>query len=184
MVNVHFTPFPVLQTERLILRKMKQSDDEAVFLLRSDDRVNKYLDRKKAASINDARQFIENINAGIDRNENFYWAIALKESDQLIGTICFWNIDLEKDKAEIGYELLPEMQGKGLMQEALEKILGFGFHAMNLSIIEGWLRSDNARSIKSLERNNFTRDYESEKLMSEKDVSDKMVIYTLKKPHA
>ena len=126
MTNKNFTPFPVLNTERLTLRQLISSDDKEIFALRSDDNVNKYLDRKPSNSIDDARNFIQTINENIQRNDSIYWAITLNGTDKLIGTICLFDFSNDNLKAEIGYELLPGFQGKGIMQEATSQVIDFG----------------------------------------------------------
>jgi [ribosomal protein S5]-alanine N-acetyltransferase len=125
---MNFTPFPNLFTERLSLRQMNNNDEEEIFLLRSDERVLQYIDIPKAETIDDARKFIDKINGFILNNESILWAISLKNSTTLIGTICFWNIDKENSVAETGYILHPDLQGKGIMQEALQKIIDYGFN--------------------------------------------------------
>jgi ribosomal-protein-alanine N-acetyltransferase len=110
-----------LKTERLTLRQLRSSDDKEIFALRSNDNVNKYLDRKPSKSIDDAKNFIQTINENIQRNDSIYWAITLNGTDKLIGTICLFDFSEDNSKAEIGYELLPDFQGKGIMQEALQK---------------------------------------------------------------
>ncbi len=57
MLNLNFKPFPEITTERLLLRKMTKQDAEEMFFLRSDENVMKYIDRPRAASMQDARGF-------------------------------------------------------------------------------------------------------------------------------
>ena len=93
-------PFPTLSTPRLLLRQLAETDDAAIFLLRSDDRVNKFLDRPKPNSMEEASAFIKKINDAITNNKSFYWAITLKDEPGLIGTICIWNISTDRKSAE------------------------------------------------------------------------------------
>ena len=158
MTGKNFTPFPVLKTERLILRQLRSSDDEEIFALRSNDTVNKYLDRKPAKSIDDAKNFINTINENIRRNDSIYWAITLNDTDKIIGTICLFNFSDDHSKAEIGYELLPHFQGKGFMQEASSKVIRFGFQHVGLQTIEAYTHSENHSSTRLLEKLNFKRD--------------------------
>jgi ribosomal-protein-alanine N-acetyltransferase len=58
--------------------------------------------------------------------------------------------------AEIGYELLPPYQGKGIMREAVENIISFGFNNMLLKTITAWPMPQNESSVKLLERSGFT----------------------------
>ena len=158
MNKISFTPFPNLNSEHLILRQLKIEDENEIFALRSDDRVNKFLDRPRAKTIEDARKFIHKINEGILRNKWVYWAITLKNSSKLIGTICLWEISKKQSKAKIGFELLPDYQGKGIMQEVLSTIIEYGFKNMKLHSIEGDVAPDNTKSIKLLKRNCFIYD--------------------------
>ncbi|MCP6379763.1 GNAT family N-acetyltransferase, partial [Klebsiella pneumoniae] len=83
--------------------------------------------------INDARYFIDAINEGIASKDWLYWAMILKGTQQLIGTICLWHFSNDKTTAEIGYELHPDFQGKGLMNEAIQTIIDYGFTTLQLT---------------------------------------------------
>ena len=178
MTQMNFTPFPTLTTERLMLRQLSMEDENEIFALRSDDRVNEFLGRAKANTVEDARKFIEKINDAIRNNESIYWAIILKSESKLIGTIMLWNISKEESKAEMGLELHPDHQGKGLMQEAVAKVIEFGFSKMGLETIEGFTHRMNRASIKLLTKNNFKRDLKAEERMAEKEPDMNLVIYT------
>lgn len=172
MIKNFFNPFPVLHTEKLILRQLAISDDEEIFALRSDKRVNKYLDRQPANSIEDAENFINKISESIKRNESIYWAITLRSNKKLAGTICYFNFSDKNSKAEIGYELLPEYHGMGIMQEAIYKVLEFGVENLKLNRIEAYTYKDNKSSTKLLEKHGFKR-----QSLTEKEDNDKFVCY-------
>jgi len=76
----------------------------------------------------------------------------------LIGTIGFWNILTEHFRAEIGYLLDVDFQGKGIMQEALSKVVEYGFNIMKLHSIEANVNPGNISSTRLLERNNFIKE--------------------------
>ena len=157
MTGKNFTPFPVLKTGRLTLRQLRSIDDEEIFALRSNDNVNKYLDRKPSKSIDDARNFIQAINENIQRNDSIYWAITCSGTDTLIGTICLFNFSEDHSKVEIGYELLPDFQGKGIMQEAILKVIDFGFQYVGINSIEATTHSENLGSTRLLKKLNFKK---------------------------
>ena len=154
-MQIHFKPFPDLYTERLQLRQLALSDEHEIYVMRSDPRIIQYLDRPEAKDLEAARQFIQNINAGIAANQAIYWAIALKDNPTLIGTICMWNIAPEKSSVELGYALHPDFQGKGYMQEALVKVVDYGFAVMKAQIIDAFSHPENVSSIRLLQKNNF-----------------------------
>ena len=165
MLNTSFfNTYPDIETARLVLRKLKMSDTEAIYAVRSNTEVNTYLDRPLSISTDEAASFIQKIENLVASNEGLYWAITLKDNGALIGTICYWNIDAEKDKAELGYELLPQFQGKGIMTEALKSVIELGFDFLKLKNITAFPQKDNIKSHKLLEKCHFTRDFEREKL--------------------
>jgi ribosomal-protein-alanine N-acetyltransferase len=162
MLTNTFSPFPVLKTDRLILRQLSVNDDKEIFALRSDKEVNKYLGRQPAGTIEDARKFIHKIDEVVRQNEGIYWAITLADNDNLIGTICLFNFSNENDQAEIGYELLPAFQKQGIMQEAISKVIAFGFDVIGLKAIEGYTHLENESSSKLLEKFNFRKQESSD----------------------
>lgn len=149
------TTFPVLTTSRLILRQLEETDDRSIFSLRSDDNVNRFLDRKKPTDIHEASAFIQMINGAIAENKSLYWAIALKEDPALIGTFCLWNYSPDRKTAELGYELSPEHQGKGLMNEALQAVIRYAFDKAGFTTLEAYTHKDNHASTKLLLKQGF-----------------------------
>ncbi len=147
--------FIELKTERLFLRKLKESDWKAIFFLRSDKTVNQFVERSSSKSEEEANEFISKINTGIDKKNSFYWAITENGADQMIGSICLWNFSENQKKAEVGFDLNPKFQKKGIMNEALKCIIQFGFETLNLDLLEAYTHIDNQNSRKLLERNNF-----------------------------
>ena len=155
MLNKAFTPFPVLTTERLTLRQLVINDEQEIFILRSDSEINKYLDRQLSNTIDDARNFINKIVDNVNKNDSLYWAITLSDRNILVGTICLFGFSDENDKCEIGYELLTNFQGQGLMREALEKVIDYAFNTIKVQKIEAFFHRDNQSSIKLLEKFSF-----------------------------
>ncbi len=155
MLNRNFTPFPVLATERLTLRQLVIDDDQEIFTLRSDSEINKYLDRPPSNTVEDARNFINKVNENVSKNVSLYWAITLGNSNKLVGTICLFSFSDETKNCEIGYELLTNFQGQGIMKEAVEKVIDHAFNTIRVQKIEACLHRDNQRSISLLEKLSF-----------------------------
>lgn len=155
MPNITFTPFPNLTTERLTLRQLEVNDEQEIFTLRSDREINKYLGRKMANTIDDARNFINSVNENINKNNSVYWAITFSGKNRLIGTICLFSFSDENDKCEIGYELLTDFQGQGIMKEALGKVIEYAFNSINVQKIQAFFHKDNQRSKTLLEKLSF-----------------------------
>jgi ribosomal-protein-alanine N-acetyltransferase len=158
MLTPNFNPFPELKTERIVLRRIIESDAPAILSLRSDERVMQFIDRPRAQSIEDALELITKIDSSIESNDGINWGISLIENPELIGTIAFWRIDKPNYRAEIGYMLGHEFHGKGLMQEAISTVIKFGFEQMQLHSIEANVNPGNTVSKKILEKNGFVQE--------------------------
>jgi ribosomal-protein-alanine N-acetyltransferase len=140
------------------LRNVTQEDVNEIFFLRSDKRVLQFLGREPAGSVEEASLFIKKINELENNNEGINWGIKLKNEENLIGTICYWNITKQHYRAEMGYVLHPDHQGKGIMQEAMSEVLQYGSTVMKLHSVEARVDPENAASVKLLERSNFIRE--------------------------
>lgn len=145
---------PRFVTPRFTLREIKDEDEEQLFSLRSDDLVHQFLNRPIATSMNDVRQWREKVQQGAAKNEAIMWAIDL--NDLLIGTICLWNISWQDARAEIGYDLLPEYHGQGVMQEIIPVVLRFGFEELKMNSIVASIHPGNIKSIRLVEKLGFT----------------------------
>lgn len=148
-------PFRELKTERLLLRKLKESDWEMVSYLRSDPEVNKFVKRSAAETKEKALEFIHKSNNQIDDGSIYQWCIALPKNQKMIGSICLWNLSEDRKTAEVGYDLATEYHDKGIMHEALNEVLDFGFNMLKLDKIEAYTQQNNESSKKLLEKNGF-----------------------------
>lgn len=152
MNYISFSPFPVLETERLMLRKVEKSDAEYIFKLRSDETYSKWTGVKRYEDLIEAEKYLEKIGRMIDRNEVASWSILLKDTTHYVGGIALWNISDNKTQAEIGYDLLPEFRGKGYIQEAIRAVINFAFEELNMEkIVANEVRMENIKSVKVLE---------------------------------
>jgi len=154
-MNLYFVDFPALKTSRLLLRQLENHDAEQIHKLRSDPAVNAYIGRSISTGVEEAAGFIKKITASIEHKQSMYWAISLREDAHLIGTICYWNFDVENDTVEIGYEMLPEFQGRGLMTEAIKRVIEYGFEEMKVKTITAFPSADNTGSVALLKNAGF-----------------------------
>ncbi|MBE7170318.1 MAG: GNAT family N-acetyltransferase [Williamsia sp.] len=157
MINMDFTAFPTLTTERLILRQLSIDDQHDIFVLRSDPEINKYLDRQPSKTTEDAVNFINKINDNNEKHISFYWAVTLTETKTFVGTICLFGFSKEENSCEIGYELMTKSQGQGIMKEAVQAVIDFVFHTLKLKKVLAFTHCDNEHSTKLLTKLNFVK---------------------------
>jgi ribosomal-protein-alanine N-acetyltransferase len=139
--------YPRLETERLYLRELTLDDAPAVQLHFSDPKVTELMDLDPCTDLEAAREII----AYHLEDTGVRWGAFDRETDALVGTCGYHCWEEASAQAEIGYDLTHEYWGRGLMREAVDAALTFGFGRMGLSVVYAISESANARSIKMLE---------------------------------
>lgn len=147
--------FPLLETDRFILRKIEQADAQEIYDYFSKDEVTKYYDLDSFTDIQQAIELIERWESRFNENQGIRWGIAKKEDNVLIGSCGYHSWAKEHFKAEIGYEVAPQHWRKGVMTEVLPPVLAYGFQQMQLHRIEAFYDPANTASKRSLEKAGF-----------------------------
>jgi len=150
----------MIKTERLILKNINETDVEDILRIRSNEVINQFLARNPPKNNYDALQFILTIKERTQNNQTIYLGISLKDQPNLIGTICLWNFSEDRKTAEVGYELLPEYHRKGIMSEALEAVLEFGFNELHLQEVVAMTHKSNISSKNLLLKHHFVLEEE------------------------
>lgn len=163
MVNRNFTPFPILITERLTLRQLSIDDQQDIFALRSDPKINKFLGRPLCKTNEEAINFINKVNDNIEKGNSYYWAITLTDTKTLVGTICLFDFSGKNNSCEIGYELMTEFQGQGIMKEAAQAVIDYVFQTLKFKKILAFTHYDNQNSTNLLLKFNFVKSLETDK---------------------
>ncbi|MBX7139996.1 MAG: GNAT family N-acetyltransferase [Chitinophagales bacterium] len=158
MLQPVFLPFPELMTPRLRLRFIVPEDAESLLFLRSSEDVMHYIDKERMKTREDALALIQKMTDGIHSGTGINWGISLLDDPALLGTIAFWRLIPENYRAEIGYMLHPDFQGRGLMSEAMTEVIRYGFEVMNLHSIEANINPGNEVSRKLLLKFRFQKE--------------------------
>ena len=159
MLSPNFTPFPELRTNRLLLRQMTGADAPRVQQLRSNKDVMKYINRPLTLTLEEAETWVRMIMEALAKTEGITWCMCLKEAPaEHVGSIGLWRIEKENYRAELGYMLEPALQGKGLMYEALQKVMDYGFRELKLHSMEAQLDPRNAASAALLRKAGFVQE--------------------------
>ncbi len=150
-----FPEFPVLETPRLILRAATSDDAEAVFAIFADEEVTRYHDLSTFTSLEEALGVIERRARRFANGQGIRWGIVRKGDNTLIGSCGFGAWDKQAHRAEIGYELARNCWGQGIMTEALQAILPFGFERMGLHEVVAEVMLQNTASMRVLTKLGF-----------------------------
>jgi RimJ/RimL family protein N-acetyltransferase len=146
--------FPVLETERLILREIVASDAADVLAFRSDPEEQKYND-SPLRSLSEARELIDRLGREYREERAIRWGLTMKGEGAVVGLLGYnyWNV--AHFRAGLGYDLKRSLWGNGLMPEAVEAVLDFGFSRMELNRLEAHTNTANTSSVRMLRKLGF-----------------------------
>lgn len=158
MLNPTFQPFPVLKTEHLTLRQLRETDKHEMFAMRSNPTLMHFVPRPLAQNTEEAVTLIAMVNDGISKNEMINFAITITGEDKLIGMVGYHRMLKEHFRAEIGYMLNGDYHGKKIMEEAVNAVVNYGFEGMKLHSIEAVIAPENIASVKLIEKCGFIKE--------------------------
>ncbi|WP_045516188.1 GNAT family N-acetyltransferase [Neobacillus niacini] len=150
--------FPVIETNRLILREVTTEDAEHMFTYLSDKDVLKHMGLEPFHTVKDVYDEIGWYQSIYDEGTGIRWGITLKDSGNVIGSCGFLNMKSKQYRAEVGFELSKDYWGKGIANEALEAVVKVGFQNFQLERIEALIEPGNVPSQKLVERQGFIRE--------------------------
>ena len=155
-----FSRFPEIRTKRLTLRQPSMKDVEWYFEYFSRPELVWGGGEPGPKNIRAAREELKKYLVDLYRKrQGFRWIITLKGDGQPIGTLGFYKwAPSASYQAEMGYDLAREHWGKGIMTEAMNAVIDFGFEKMELNRIEVFIMPRNKRSIKLIKNLGFKRE--------------------------
>jgi [ribosomal protein S5]-alanine N-acetyltransferase len=158
MLAINFSPFPNLETERLILSRLTNDDVDHIIALRGNPETMQFIPRPLIETKETAKAHLQMIDANIENNTAINWGVYHKETKDFIGFMGIYRIQPENFRAEIGYMVLPQYSGKGLTTEAVKVILTYGFDVLKLHSMEGVIDPRNIASERVLQKNGFVKE--------------------------
>ena len=146
----------ILETERLILREIVESDDEFILDLLNQPSFIKYIGNRNVQNLEQSREFIETRYRKSYADNGFgLYAVELKETGESIGMCGFVKRDTLPD-ADIGFAFLPQFERKGYAFESADAVMKYGREVLNLKRVLAITTQNNESSIKLLEKLGFT----------------------------
>jgi ribosomal-protein-alanine N-acetyltransferase len=149
--------FPLIETERLILREIVVNDRVDMFKNYSDVDVAKWFFQKPLDSIEQVDDVIKVFQDSFSQQSGMTWAIGLKETGKYLGTCGYEKLEINHF-GEIGFDLAKEYWRRGYMSETLKAIINFGFVNMGLLSIIAHTYSTNIAARQLLEKLQFKVD--------------------------
>jgi ribosomal-protein-alanine N-acetyltransferase len=158
-IQYFFGPFPALEAGEFVLREILESDAKDYFDYMSRDEMEGFLTKEnRPQTLEKALEEVKYWGSLFPTKRSIYWAIARKDTNQMIGTAGFNMISFANSRAEISYDLSPDYWGKGVMLKSIKTILQFAEMSLGIIRTQATVITDNQRSIKVLERCGFVQE--------------------------
>ena len=146
--------FPTIRTERLLLRQFVKSDLDNVYRGLSDPEIIKYygVSYKTLEETKTQMRFFADLEK---EGTGIWWAVCSLDNIFFYGAGGINSLSKEHKKAEIGFWLLKEFWGKGIMKEVMPIICNYGFYNLGLNRIEGLVETENLNCKNAMKKLDF-----------------------------
>ncbi len=148
---------PTIKTDRLTIRRYKESDIDMQFEFLQDERLHKYISPPKI-SREEELEVIRKWIADSDTSNYEHWVIALKDTDKPIGNISVNGIDKKNNYCNVGYVILFDYQGNGYATEALTAVSDYLLSERNYHLVECSCNELNVASSRVMVKSGFSKD--------------------------
>ncbi len=155
---MQITNAPIINTDRLIIRLVKQDDLPALLEVNNNDAVTRYLPYASWKSMDDAQAWYERAMTRHETGVVWQFVIVVRVSGRAIGTCLLFNFDATSRRAETGYVLGQPHWSKGYAREAMSGLVRYAFDVLDLQRLEAQVDARNDASCKLLEHLGFARE--------------------------
>jgi len=119
---------PVLESDRLRLRPLRETDADRLGEVHADERTRNFKGRYRAAGSRDGAAMVLLHQERAARGERIHWCIADRATDHLVGQVQLHDLEgLDPTSAELGYAMHPDSRGRGVVTEALTVVADWAF---------------------------------------------------------
>jgi ribosomal-protein-alanine N-acetyltransferase len=156
--NPCMAEFPLIETQRLVLREVTNADTPALLSVHGDPDLMKWFGSDPIPDVRAAEGLVQTFAQWRFDGTGTRWGVQLKGESNLIGTCGLFRWDQRWKRCTTGYELAGAFHGRGLMREALDAMLHWGFTEMDINRVEALIHPQNMSSLHLAERLGFRRE--------------------------
>jgi len=146
--------FPVFRTRTLLLRQFTESDLKNIYLGLSNPAVVKYYGVYFKTLEEARKQLVWFAELEKDKT-GIWWAVCSADGSVFYGAVGLYYLNHELKKAELGFWLMPQYWGQGIITKSAQLAIEYGFNKMQLKSIGAEVETENAGSAKVLKKLQF-----------------------------
>ena len=147
--------FHGLEGEKITFKSLNTKDVQEIHSYASDEEVSRFIGWPLMKTMDQTHNYIEEMLKRESAGTHLYASIALKSTQEVIGTAMIFNFDREAKHAEIGYVFHGSHWGKGYATETVALMNDFAFDSLNLHKLHARVVDANIGSVRVLEKNGF-----------------------------
>jgi RimJ/RimL family protein N-acetyltransferase len=140
---------PIIETPRLILRRLASYDAPALHEMLSDAETMRYWSTVPHVALAESEAWVAESVAAQTRGDAHDFAVL--RDGRLVGRVAFWMGN------EIGFLFHRDVWGQGIAREAVAALLHYGFGTLRFTSVRADVDPENLRSLLLLERLGFKR---------------------------
>lgn len=139
----------MFETARLLMRPMLESDVDAIFAMRSDEEIMRFI--REPQGLSESFDWIQLVSERWESEKLGFCAVIEKETDKFLGWCGLWRLK-ETEEMEIGYAIEKTSWGKGYATEAAEKFMQYAFEELKTEKLVAVARPENTASRRVMEK--------------------------------
>jgi ribosomal-protein-alanine N-acetyltransferase len=147
-----FSDQPILETERLVLRRLNIYDAAEYHALASDPLVTTHLKKGHHTGMDETLRFLESVQTKFTSRRAYNWGIVEKENEMVIGRVNLFGFDPDNESGEMGFVISRAHWNKGISTEAASKVLDYSFRVIKLKRVIARCNEENIGSERVLQK--------------------------------
>ena len=145
-----------IETERLVLRRFKYSDDDTMLKnWIADEKIQSLYSEPVYTTKKEVKELLDKYIRYYEKDDYYRWAIIEKSSNECIGQIAYFLVDSKNHFAEIEYCVGIDFQCRGYATEATKAVIAYGFDKINLHKVQICTKAINKPSKRVIEKCGF-----------------------------
>jgi len=157
-VDPLFDRFPVLETDRFVLRRLTVADAPALFHMLRDDEIARFSGRPPLRRMSEAVELIRSVGLDFATRRSVRWAVSEHPQGPVLATVGLHHWDRYHRHIGIGFDVTRDRWGEGIASEAVGVAVDFALSELEVNRVEAEVMAENEACLKVLERQGFERE--------------------------
>lgn len=154
-----YTQFPYIVTDKVILRKIAETDLEALFEIYSNENVFNYIPGNATQNKAAVQKMIGHFERDFNKGKAIFLGICLAEApDVMVGVAEMFEYEAKVNKITIGYRLNERHWGRGIAALAVQAMVEYLSGTIGINRIQAFVMPANEKSRNVLQKNNFVKE--------------------------